>query len=376
MTFLGVIGDTICAGTDFISSEERCYLDAIQRKRTHLLDLDTGIIDNSYGKVIFFELMTYGDYFGSESIQGSIEYYIALRKLKKDSTEECMLLAKWIKDWGRKSAMTILVNFDRFLPDDRQLAVEIFETVEGVNKWAALKIDDRYLKASKYWHSVGGVAFERNTKAKQATIAIEKVLVPNLGELSVDLGNGRILSTSQGRATFTSGKLASFIGTFYTEFDKSEISKVSMSGAIAIDQGYGRNLIVWQDGSDVGLIQVIRGQKVAAGRELFVLKTAGFERPLLGTAMGKLSLKDLTVLSQRGKFCVDEFARNAAYVDQSNLCRFTTRPDLRMLEKEIRSKNGEIGDIESALIIYAKNLPSAENLPVFEKYNNLIKSYK
>lgn len=369
---LALFLNTSVRGDGFIEEEERLYKTAVERQlaapREELVN--AGSPDK---KVIRFALSVYGEYFGSSGIRASIDYCLYLKKQNLEDSDEFRLLEGWIRAWGRKSALTIIADPAHFSGPDKDAAFGMAEGIEGV-RWKNLQKDALYLKTASFWNEVSKLV--PLVAPGHPVMSIEKVVVLNDGQLKVGTNNGEFIVAKEGRATVTKGELASCDASLFTDLSDKEINRNRFSGAIAVDGGFGKNTIAWNDGEQHGLVQILRGKRLENGVELFVLKSTGYERPLMGVSTKLLADEDLSILAMRGKAVVDDYARKVHYQSAMIVSRFGSRLDPARLQVILAEKNGNVHDLEAFLVIYADTLPELPDEEVYRNYNNILKQLK
>lgn len=359
-------------GDSFVEDEERLYRMAVERQlaapREELVN--AGSPDK---KAIRFALSVYGEYFGSSGIRVSLDYCLYLKKQNLEASDEFRLVQSRIKAWGRKSALAIIADPAHFSGPDKDRAFDIAEDIEG-ERWGNFQKDALYLKTASFWNEISKL--EPVVAVDRPALSIEKVIVGDNGELNVGIHNGGTIVAKAGRATATKGKLAGCDISFFTDMPVEEIKKSRFSSATTLDNGFGKRLIAWDDGGQHGLVQVIRGNRQNNGVELFILKSAEFERPLMGNSIKFLSDDDLSVLTLRGKGVVDDHARGIDYQNNLSLSRFGSRLDATRLQGILKEKNGDIHDLEPFLVIYANSLPDLPDEKEYKVYNDILRHFK
>lgn len=360
------------AGASFIEVEENYYRSAVKRQ---LIAPKDDLIDqeNRDKKAIRFALTVYGEYFGSSAILASIDYCIYLKNQNLEGTEEFHMVQNRVKAWGRKSALTIMANSEHFSVANRDSAFQIAREIEG-ERWKELQNDALYTKTALFWNDASKL--KPMDGGGWSIALIEKVIVMEDGKLTIALENGETIDAKGGRATIASGELASCEMSFFTNLPVREIDNARFSGAVAIDNGFGKKLIAWRDGSKDGLVQVIRGRRLNNGAELLVLKNSGLDRPCMSASVTKLSDDDLSVLALRGSSVLDEYARNIDYNNPVSFGRFGSRLDATHVQNILKEKRGDIRNLEPFLVMYANILPQFPDGQEYQAYNDILKRFK
>ncbi len=368
-------------GQDYVEIEEHKYSQALDQK-IKALNSDRKLpveVLEEVDKTIFYEINTYGGSFGSESIKNTLSYYFVLIKRGEAHSKLDELLIANLKNWGRRTALTVACIYGSLSKSDQQIADELCRDIEG-NRWDIFIKDNTYLKVARFWNDLGMPKNKVLKEVDENSITLERITMTATSMHEIKLEGDRIIRFQAGRFESETVKLAKVAGGIYTGIFQENLNNVEWDSQVIENRGRGVESIAWKDGEEGGILQIIRGNIVNDNRELYLFKIKGFGKPNLGRIIAKLPQVDLQIISTMGRYALDAVCEPVIdYLDVNKLCRYYRhRINPASIINIIKMQNGELGVLESYVIIYSCILPSMQSSDdiTYDKYKKLMKQYQ
>ena len=246
-----------------------------------------------------FILSVYGDFVGCKQISATWKYWVFCQDEEYKSELDELVRNRLIQ-WGRKTLLTILVDYDKMGDNEKVFARELILKIgPNLPKLEELVKNEKIRKIAQSWSRY---QLDENAFTVGDFGIIEVNFHKRDREVKIPLGDEFVIVVSDGRRVdLDFGKIGQVKGGFFDGISSQSRENASWRDTSLVGKGFGYTSLLLRDDSVDGGVQIIKGRETDEGKKIYFLYYKGGQAPPASALFLKnLNSATVEVLTLRG----------------------------------------------------------------------------